>query len=264
MTDNFSRPDVEHSLEIHGGMLKTRKKSPFRPGHPNVARAGLAFALLTALALALSPQLSGAELTTRLLFEENEVGKPPSGWACRNGSAAAVYSICVEEGKKYLHADARSTGVQIGREITWHLRELPILQWQWRAVLFPRGGDERKKATNDSVLGLYVIFGQWPLMKVIKYVWSETLPVGTCLESPFFSGTKIVVVESGHGFEGQWVIERRDVLADFRRLFGSKQAAPIARGIGILTDADNTGSHAIGDYGDIEMLGIHEYKPTIE
>jgi hypothetical protein len=221
---------------------------------------GISIALLVTFVFASWPTPVAAEGTIHLTFEESEVGKPPSGWVYRNGNAASVYSVCSEGGKKYLHADARGTAVQIGREMTWSLKDLPMLQWQWRAILFPRNGDERKKATNDSVLGLYVVFGQWPLMRVIKYVWSEVLPVGTCLESPFFSRTEIVVVESGPGFEGQWVVERRDVLADFRRLFGSKEAAPTARGIGMLTDADNTGSHAIGDYGEIEILGLHGYR----
>lgn len=207
---------------------------------------------------------AAAESTARVTFEGCEVGKPPTGWSCRNGSASSVYSVGSEGGRKFLHADARGTGVQIGRETAWSLKEFPVLEWQWRAVLFPRNGDERKKATNDSVLGLYVVFGQWPLIKAIKYVWSDVLPVGMCLESPFFSRTKIVVVESGRDREGQWVTERRDVLADFRHLFGDRETAPMARGIGLLTDADNTGSRAIGDYGDIEMLGIHEYPPIDE
>ena len=82
--------------------------------------------------------------------------------------------------------------------------------------------------------------------------------MGTSLDSPFFSRTKFVVLESGQGLQGRWVTERRDVLADFHRLFGEGETAPAARGIGLLTDADNTNSRAIGDYGDMEMLGADQ------
>jgi hypothetical protein len=128
-----------------------------------------------------------------------------------------------------------------------------LLEWQWRALILPDKGDEMKKATNDSVLGLYVVFGRQPFIKTVKYVWSTTLPVGLSLESPFSSRTRMIVLESGDAFLGKWVSERRDVLADYRRLFG-KDDAPVTRGIAILTDADNTASRASGDYGDIDVL----------
>ncbi len=190
----------------------------------------------------------------RISFEGNEIGKAPAGWASRNGSIEDVYSVRAEGGKKFLHADARATAVQIGLETTWSLKDLPLLEWRWRALVFPDHGDERKKATNDSVLGLYVVFGRLPFVKTIKYIWSATLPIGTCLDSPFSSRTKMVVLENGEALAGKWVTERRDVLADYRRLFGDEEEAPVARGIAILTDADNTATRASGDYGDIDIL----------
>ncbi len=192
---------------------------------------GLALVLWVAIFASL-PTMAMAQHAIHVTFEGNEVGKPPTGWASRNGSAADVYSVQSEGGKKFLHADARGTAVQIGLEVPWSLKEFPLLQWQWRALLFPRNGDERKKATNDSVLGLYVVFGRWPFMRTIKYIWSEPLPVNTSLESPFSSRTKMIVLESGHSREGQWITERRDVLADFHRLFGDEETVPTARGIG--------------------------------
>ena len=195
-----------------------------------------------------------AEAGLRISFADGEMGKPPAGWASRGGSTGDVYSIRAEGDKKFLHADARGTAIQIGYEREWSLADLPVLEWQWRALVLPDKGDERRKATNDSVLGVYVVFGRWPFVKAVKYVWSTTLPVGTCLDSPFSGRTKMVVLESGEALLGKWVVERRDVLADYRRLFGDAEAHPKARGIAILTDADNTASRASGDYGDIDIL----------
>ena len=186
-------------------------------------------------------------------FDGCEVGKPPTGWKSRNGKIGDVYSVQEEGGKKFLHADARGTAVQIGNECKWSLKEYPVLEWQWRALIKPDKGDELKKETNDSVLGLYVVFGRQPFLKAIKYIWSTTLPVGLTLESPYSSRTKMIVLESGDALLGKWVSERRDVLADYRTLFESKDDAPAARGIAILTDADDTLSRASGDYGDIDI-----------
>ena len=87
------------------------------------------------------PAAAVAQPAIHISFEGCDVGKPPAGWASRNGSAAEVYSVRSEGGKTFLHADARGSAVQIGHEIAWSLKELPMLEWQWRAVLFPLNGD---------------------------------------------------------------------------------------------------------------------------
>jgi hypothetical protein len=43
------------------------------------------------------------------------------------------------------------------------------------------------------------------------------------------------------------LIEKRDVLSDCKQLFGDKEKNPVVTGIGILTDSDNTNTHAIGE-----------------
>jgi hypothetical protein len=209
--------------------------------------------LFLALAALLLPVLAKAQPAIRISFSRDETGKPPSGWISRNGGPEQVYSVQVEGPDKYLHADARGIGVQLGHEQRFSLKEFPVMEWRWRAVLFPSHSDERKKSGDDSVLGLYVLFGRLPFFSAIKYIWSDTLPVGTTLDSPFSSRTKLVVVESGRALAGAWVEEKHDVLADYRRLFGN-QEPPEVTGIAILTDGDNTNSHAIGDYGEISIL----------
>ena len=47
--------------------------------------------------------------------------------------------------------------------------------------------------------------------------------------------------------------EKRDVPTDYRRLFGDEAKSPAASGIGVLTDSDNTHSHAVGDYAGITL-----------
>jgi hypothetical protein len=165
-----------------------------------------------------------------------------------------VNTVQMEGDKRFIRADAKGTRGQIGYETRWALREFPLLQWQWQAVLFPTGSDEREKSRNDSILGLYVIFGHWPFIKAIKYIWSDTLPVGSSFPSPYSSTTRIVVIRSGRSQQGTWVSEKRDVLADYLLIYGEGVRNPVASGIGILTDADETNSHSIGDYAGFQTL----------
>jgi Protein of unknown function (DUF3047) len=195
-----------------------------------------------------------AQSPTGITFEGDEVGRIPSGWVSENQkNMAKVYSVQAEGEEKFLHADATNLSVQISYERKWDTKDYPILRWRWRAVIFPVGSNEQIKSGNDSVLGLYVVFSGFPSVTAIKYVWSDTLPVGTAFDSPYSSGTKIIVVRSGRALAGTWVTEERNVLSDYEQSFGKEEKHPVARAIAILTDSDNTHSRAVGDYADISM-----------
>jgi hypothetical protein len=220
------------------------------------------------LILFVAPTASAAQTSPpqpiNITFNGNETGKFPSGWKSMNGnSAARIYSVKAEGEHTFLHADAPAMAVQVGTEHNWALKDLPMLQWQWRAVLFPGNTNEREKNRNDSVLAVYVVFGHLPFINTIKYIWSDTLSVGTTFTSPTSSNTKIIVIRSGRTQISTWVTEKRDVFSDYRQLFGENEKDPVATGIVILTDADNTGTHAIGDYGYIQILGPNGGVPRL-
>jgi hypothetical protein len=213
----------------------------------------LFLALLLALIFWDSPSLFAQSLFT-LNFENDEGGKFPAGWSSRDReNTGRVYSVRIEEGQRFLHADARGISVPIGYEKTWNLKAFPILRWRWRPLVFPEGADERKKSGNDNVLSVYVVCGGWPIPRSIKYTWSDTLPAGTVFDSPLSGRTKIIVVRSGRSMAGKWVAEERNVLADYRGLFGGREKNPSARAILILTDSDDTRTRAAGDYDDLTV-----------
>ncbi|HVN96698.1 MAG TPA: DUF3047 domain-containing protein [Syntrophorhabdaceae bacterium] len=213
--------------------------------------------------LMLTTEIKAAE-PFHITFQGDEADKFPAGWeATNNDSAAKIYTVKVEGGKKFLHADAHAQAMQVGVEHSFALRELPEFEWQWRALIFPEGTDEREKSHNDSVLAIYVVFGHWPFLSSIKYIWSDTLPVGTTFNSPTSASTKVVVVRSGRAQANEWITEKRNLLNDYRQLFGEKEKNPTASGIAVLTDADNTGTHASADYGDMEVFAPNGQDPRL-
>jgi hypothetical protein len=188
-------------------------------------------------------------------FEDGEVGKFPPGWSSRNpAKMAEVYSVQAENGNQFLHADAQKISVPIAHERKWELKEYPILRWRWRAILFPEGTDERRKSGNDNVLAVYAIFGGWPIPTTIKYVWSDVLATGSSFDSPLSDKTKIIVVRGGRKDANRWVAEERNLLADYRRLFSAPESNPVARGIILLTDSDDSRTRSVGDYDDIAVM----------
>jgi Protein of unknown function (DUF3047) len=207
---------------------------------------------------------SWAADSINITFGADDIGKFPSGWLTNDKkNGLKVYSIQSEGEKRFLHADSKGSRVQIGYEGKWALKEFPTLQWQWRAVLFPTGTNEREKSGNDSVLGVYVVFGHWPFIRTIKYIWSDTLPVDISFNSPFAKETKILVIRSGRSQAGVWIKEKRDVYRDYQQLFGKGEKNPVATGIGILTDSDNTNSQAIGDYADFQINSSRDPSPSL-
>ena len=116
---------------------------------------------------------------------------------------------------------------------------------------FPKGSDERDAKKNDSAAGVYVVFPKrWLIPESIKYVWSESAPVGTeILRSHRFPA---VIIRSGEQGMNEWKEESRNVAADFQKLFGRKAPNPVA--IGFLTDANSVKGTASADYDDIRVM----------
>jgi hypothetical protein len=184
-------------------------------------------------------------------FARDPVGAFPPSWKVRKDEGKTVYSVQDDGGRRVLRASANDTGIQAAVESPWDLATYPILTWSWRPLTFPRGGDERSSKTNDSALAVYMLvpYSRIRGPKAVKYVWSERVPVGTQLSS---NGglTQVLVQRSGPPAQtGQWVDERVDVLADYKRLFGESDV-PKPAGIAVLTDGDDTNSRAEGEYAN--------------
>ena len=183
-------------------------------------------------------------------LSKDPVGAFPADWKVRKDEGKSVYSIREENGKHALHAASKGLGIQAAFEHEWDLDTYPILAWSWRPIVFPTGADERKSATNDSALAVYLLvpYSRIRGPKAVKYIWSERVPIGTPLSS---NGglTQVVVLRTGTDKQGQWVDERVDARADYKRLFGESDT-PKPAGIAVLTDSDDTKSSAEGEYAD--------------
>ena len=183
-------------------------------------------------------------------FAKSRLGAFPEGWKPRKDAGYPVYSVLDEGGLRFIRAVSRGLGIQAAKQLdAWDLTTHPILAWSWRPREFPKGGDERESATNDSALAVYLLVEYSRIVgpKAVKYVWSEKVPVGTRLSSN--AGlTQVIVLRSGTAGRDAWADERVNVLEDYRKFFG-ESGTPKAAGIAVLTDSDDTKSSAAGDYG---------------
>jgi hypothetical protein len=207
--------------------------------------------LLASCALAGPRPAAAAECVTVEDFSRGSIGEFPPEWKPRKDEGRAAYTLGEEGGRRFLHALSRGLGIQAAREVAWDLGAYPILTWSWRAVEFPAGADERRSGKNDSAVAVYAVFPTSKVsVKSLKYVWSRAVPVGTQLTSSAGS-TQVRVVRSGTERAGQWVEERVDVREDYRKRFGGDPPKP--GGIAVLTDSDDTRSHAQGHYASFRV-----------
>lgn len=172
----------------------------------------------------------------------------PPGWQGQNwGSPKYEFKVVEDGGRPALHMKSASEGSTISREIKGKvaLKATPVLEWSWKAVALPKGGNSCKKATDDQALQLFVVWPRFPeavRSRIIGYVWDSTLPVGTVCKSEKTGTVTYVVMRSGSEALGTWVSERRNVLEDFTKIYGEAPDNPAALSISI--DSNDTGSRS--------------------
>lgn len=150
------------------------------------------------------------------------------------------------------------------------------LAWRWRVDKLVDGANLYEKAGDDVALKVCVFFDQ-PLESIpfierqllrvarsqtaqalpaatVCYVWDSDLPRGALLPSAFTRRLRYMVLQSGAAQLRQWVDERRDIGADFLRLFGDEVSVlPPIIGVAVGADADNTRSRSLGFVSDLVL-----------
>jgi len=167
----------------------------------------------------------------------------PDGWLGGQTWGLPQHDMTVEEndGHRVLHLRGKV-----------NLKETPILEWTWKAVVLPINGDCRKKTADDQAAQLYVVWPRFPeavRSQIIGYIWDTTCPAGSIVKSEKTGTVTYVVMRSGSADLGKWLTERRNVADDYRKIYG---AAPDNPGIiSIAIDSDDTSSSAESFFGSI-------------
>ncbi|HEV8673895.1 MAG TPA: DUF3047 domain-containing protein [Methylomirabilota bacterium] len=181
-------------------------------------------------------------------------GIPPPWQKQRWGSPNYDFTVVEDSGRKVLHLKSAGDSSNISKEIKGKvdLKETPILEWSWKVVTLPRGGDSRKKETDDQAAQIYVTWPRFPeavRSQIIGYIWDTTAPVGSIIKSQKTGTVTYVVVRSGPADLGQWLTEQRNVREDFKKIYGEEPDNPAILSFGI--DSDDTKSTAESYMGPI-------------
>lgn len=184
-----------------------------------------------------------------------------------------TYSLVKDGEHIVVKATSQVSSSGMTREVQIDPKEYPIIQWQWKVANVLKAGDVAKKTGDDYPARIYVtfqydsakvglfgkakyetaklIYGRYPPLGAINYIWESRAPIGTAVPNPFTDQVQMIVVESGSSKLNIWITEERNVYEDYKRAFGEEP--PMISGVAIMTDTDNTGESAEAFYGDIVL-----------
>jgi Protein of unknown function (DUF3047) len=183
-------------------------------------------------------------------------GVPP-GWRSYEtpgGHPRYDFTVVEDGGRRALELKSENEHSTIAREIDVDLAATPVLEWAWRIVTQPAGADLTKRTTSDASGHLFVVWPRFPAMlrsQLIGYIWDPLLPAGSIVKSQKTGTVNFVVARSGPKGFGEWSVERHDVAADYRRIYG--EAPPRPGAIALSIDTNDTRASAVARFGRIAL-----------
>ena len=239
-------------------------------------RIALVFAMGLLVA---SPSLAvdGANLLTD--FGGNP-GPPPGPWRFVGlpfqSKPMTEFRIVVRDGARVLEVKADKSYGNLVHDVTGATSNAGALSWRWQIELDNPAGDPQKRSGDDHALAVCAMF-DLPLSAVpfaerqalraarmtsgealptatLCYTWDARQAQGATLDSPFTHRVRYLVLRGSGEPQQQWQQERRDLRADFLRLFGGEAGTvPPLLAIMVSADADNTRGHSLALLSDMVL-----------
>lgn len=207
------------------------------------------------------------------VFSEMDLSQElPDGWT--EGALAAAYKkteykLVRSDRGSVVRAQSRDGASFLATERRVDLATHPILEWHWKIESIIEEGRVRVEARDDTPANLYVTFDHDGLSlfhrlrimamyalgydaipkRALVYTWANEAAVNTAFPNPKAPWLYQVIVQSGPARAGTWQTERRNVRADYRRVFG-EEPPPVQR-IAFITDTETTDSEVTAYYGDV-------------
>jgi Protein of unknown function (DUF3047) len=185
----------------------------------------------------------------------------PAGWTpytTLGGRPQYDFVITENEGRRALRVASHDEHSTIAKELHVDLEATPILEWSWKIVEVPAGADVRNRGTSDLTSHLVIVWPRFPealRSRLIAYAWGSVEPAGSIERSRKTNTVTFFILRSGSENLGRWLTERRNVVDDYRRVYGERPAES-PKVIAISIDTNDTHSTAAALIGPIIFTGL--------
>lgn len=201
-------------------------------------------------------------------------GGLPEGWrlqVTRPDRPVTGYNLARIDGRLAMHARAQGSTSGVRCDVDIDLAERPWLRWEWRVdqvnpeatvadddqddcparLVLGFAGDMGRLNLRDRLFGdqMELFTGEGLPFATLCYVWDGQAAPESVLPYARSSRIRYLVVESGSAGAGRWQAYRRNMVADFQRVYGETPGRLI--GAGVLTDSDDLKGLAEAWYGDL-------------
>lgn len=180
-------------------------------------------------------------------------------------------SYTLQNGETVIKAISNNSISSVNVDLRAKAQDFPIIEWEWMVNSVLEDGDITKKDGDDYAARIYITF-DYPVSELgfgdkikyrfyktftsfdvptraINYIWANKAEVGSIHPNPYTDWVQVIAVESGNEHAGTWRREQRNILEDYRKIFG--EDPPEITSIQIMTDSDNTNGTAEAYYGKI-------------
>jgi len=236
--------------------------------------------VLAALALVAGFQIQASAADVGIVaFSSAAPGAPPAAWKFTTlpNKAPTKFTVVDLGGERVLKVESDESYGNLVHGMRVQVSPQGALAWRWRVDKLIEGADLKVKSGEDAAAKVCVSFGfdsaklsfsertklslgrastgEDVPTQTLCYVWDNKLPVETGFPSPFTSRLRFLVIQSGSAKLGQWVAQRRDLAADYEKLFGDESGGkmPEVTGVMVGADSDNTHGHGLAFVGDITL-----------
>jgi hypothetical protein len=175
-------------------------------------------------------------------------------WEERSFSGNSRYEIVNLGGTRVLKGSTDSAASILYKKDTIDLTKTPTISWSWKINGIYNDVDEQTRQGDDFPARLYVVVQTgllpWETL-AINYVWSSSQELGTSWTSPFTEKSKMLAVQSGRSNAGKWVNQSRNIVADFKELFGEEVEE--IDGYAVMIDGDNANKKGTAWFAEINF-----------
>jgi hypothetical protein len=178
------------------------------------------------------------------------------------------------QSRDVIKAQAESSASMLRRKLRIEPENLSLLHFSWLVdslisdadmaqsahddapvrIVLAFEGDRSQFSTRNALLSelSYTLTGEHLPYATLIYSWCVQCSHEDIIVNPRTDRVRTQVVEAGSHSLGQWKDYVRDIRADFQAAFGEPPGTLVA--IGVMTDADNTRSHATAWYGPLQLV----------
>ena len=204
-------------------------------------------------------------------------GPFPGGWhieAAAKFRKPSSYRVVDDDGTAVIEGKADASASGLVEFLDIDPQERPILTWRWKVTQPVEGADTTQRWGDDAAVRVMVSFAgdvqSLPLSDrlwfnqvklitgiqipyaTVEYVWGAGAPNETVVINSYTPRIRTLLVQNRPEPLNEWVTHTRDVVEDFRRVFGEEPGRITT--IAVYTDADATGARSQGYFGDLTFL----------